>query len=51
MQAREKALEVRNLIGGEWIGRDGRETEPVYDPATGESPRRPSPRLRTWTGL
>ncbi len=36
MQAREKAHEVRNLIGGEWIGRDGRETEPVYDPATGE---------------
>jgi malonate-semialdehyde dehydrogenase (acetylating) / methylmalonate-semialdehyde dehydrogenase len=36
MQAREKALEVRNLIGGEWEGRDGRETEPVYDPATGE---------------
>jgi malonate-semialdehyde dehydrogenase (acetylating)/methylmalonate-semialdehyde dehydrogenase len=36
VQAREKALEVRNLIGGEWIGRDGRETEPVYDPATGE---------------
>jgi len=36
VQAREKAHEVRNLIGGEWIGRDGRETEPVYDPATGE---------------
>jgi malonate-semialdehyde dehydrogenase (acetylating) / methylmalonate-semialdehyde dehydrogenase len=36
VQAREKALEVRNLIGGEWVGRDGRETEPVYDPATGE---------------
>ena len=36
MQAREKALEVRNLIGGEWEGRDGHETEPVYDPATGE---------------
>ncbi len=36
MQAQEKAHEVRNLIGGEWIGRDGRETEPVYDPATGE---------------
>jgi malonate-semialdehyde dehydrogenase (acetylating) / methylmalonate-semialdehyde dehydrogenase len=27
---------VRNLIGGEWEDRDGRETEPVYDPATGE---------------
>src|SRR3712207_7067509 len=36
MQAREKALEVRNLIGGQWEGRNGRETEPVYDPATGE---------------
>jgi len=24
------------LIGGEWTGRDGLETEPVYDPATGE---------------
>jgi malonate-semialdehyde dehydrogenase (acetylating) / methylmalonate-semialdehyde dehydrogenase len=36
MQAREKALEVRNLIGGEWEGRDGHEAEPVYDPATGE---------------
>ena len=36
MQAQEKAHEVRNLIGGEWIGRDGREAEPVYDPATGE---------------
>src|SRR3712207_1496408 len=36
MQAREKALEVRNLIGGEWEGRNGRETEPVYDPATAE---------------
>jgi malonate-semialdehyde dehydrogenase (acetylating) / methylmalonate-semialdehyde dehydrogenase len=36
MQAREKALEVRNLIGGEWEGGDRRETEPVHDPATGE---------------
>jgi malonate-semialdehyde dehydrogenase (acetylating)/methylmalonate-semialdehyde dehydrogenase len=36
MQAREKAREVRNLIGGEWEGRDGLETEPVYDPATGK---------------
>src|SRR3712207_3668648 len=36
MQAQEKALEVRNLIGGEWEGRNGRESEPVYDPATGE---------------
>jgi malonate-semialdehyde dehydrogenase (acetylating)/methylmalonate-semialdehyde dehydrogenase len=27
--------EVRNLIGGEWEAANGRETEPVYDPATG----------------
>ena len=36
MQAGEKSLEVRNLIGGSWEDRDGRDTEPVYDPATGE---------------
>src|ERR671917_759257 len=36
MQAGEKGLEVRNLIGGRWEERDGRDTEPVYDPATGE---------------
>ena len=36
MQASEKGFEVRNLIGGSWEGRDGRDTEPVYDPATGE---------------
>ena len=36
MQAEEKGLEVRNLIGGRWEERDGRDTEPVYDPATGE---------------
>ncbi|MDP9410031.1 MAG: CoA-acylating methylmalonate-semialdehyde dehydrogenase [Actinomycetota bacterium] len=36
MQASEKGFEVRNLIGGHWEDRDGRETEPVYDPATGE---------------
>ena len=36
MQASEKGFEVRNLIGGSWEERDGRETEPVYDPATGE---------------
>src|SRR5919112_4761099 len=36
MQAGEKVLEVRNLIGGRWEERDGRDTEPVYDPATGE---------------
>ncbi len=28
--------EVRNFIGGEWEEANGRETEPVYDPATGE---------------
>jgi hypothetical protein len=27
---------VRNFIGEECVGGDGRETEPVYDPATGE---------------
>src|SRR5215212_6545394 len=36
MQISERNLEVRNLIGGAWEERDGRETEPVYDPATGE---------------
>src|ERR671915_2249621 len=36
VQLNERNLEVRNLIGGEWEERDGRETEPVYDPATGE---------------
>src|SRR5918993_183554 len=36
MQISERDLEVRNLIGGAWEERDGRETEPVYDPATGE---------------
>ncbi len=36
MQVREKGHEVRNLIGGAWEQRDGLETEPVYDPATGE---------------
>ena len=35
MQLSERKLDVRNLIGGEWEGRDGRDTEPVYDPATG----------------
>ncbi len=29
--------EVRNFIGGEWVDGNGRETEPVYDPATGET--------------
>lgn len=28
--------QVRNFIGGEWVEGNGRETEPVYDPATGE---------------
>ncbi|HEX5974056.1 MAG TPA: aldehyde dehydrogenase family protein, partial [Rubrobacteraceae bacterium] len=36
MQISERNLEVRNLIGGSWEDRDGREIEPVYDPATGE---------------
>jgi malonate-semialdehyde dehydrogenase (acetylating) / methylmalonate-semialdehyde dehydrogenase len=35
-QVRERSHEVRNLIGGAWEQRDGLETEPVYDPATGE---------------
>ena len=29
--------EVRNFIGGSWEGGNGRDTEPVYDPATGET--------------
>jgi malonate-semialdehyde dehydrogenase (acetylating)/methylmalonate-semialdehyde dehydrogenase len=36
MQAREKSLEVRNFIGGRWEEKDGRDAEPVYNPATGE---------------
>src|SRR5215203_4567824 len=36
VQLSERNLEVRNLIGGAWEERDGRETEPVYAPATGE---------------
>jgi malonate-semialdehyde dehydrogenase (acetylating)/methylmalonate-semialdehyde dehydrogenase len=28
--------EVRNFIGGEWVDGNSQETEPVYDPATGE---------------
>ncbi|HEV2093292.1 MAG TPA: aldehyde dehydrogenase family protein, partial [Rubrobacter sp.] len=35
MQASQKSHEVRNLIGGSWVDGNGRETEPVYDPATG----------------
>ncbi len=34
--ARGTIRDVRNLIGGAWEQRDGLETEPVYDPATGE---------------
>src|SRR5918912_1198943 len=36
MQAGEKSRGGRDVIGGRWGGRDGRDTEPVYDPATGE---------------
>jgi malonate-semialdehyde dehydrogenase (acetylating) / methylmalonate-semialdehyde dehydrogenase len=36
VQLSERNLEVRNLIGGAWEDRNGREIEPVYDPATGE---------------
>jgi len=36
VQASQKSHEVRNFIGGEWVNGNGRETEPVYDPATGE---------------
>jgi malonate-semialdehyde dehydrogenase (acetylating)/methylmalonate-semialdehyde dehydrogenase len=32
----EVRREVRNFVGGRWEERDGRETEPVYDPATGK---------------
>jgi malonate-semialdehyde dehydrogenase (acetylating)/methylmalonate-semialdehyde dehydrogenase len=31
----EVRREVRNFVGGRWEERDGRETEPVYDPAAG----------------
>jgi len=31
----ESVREVRNLIGGRWENGNGRETEPVYDPASG----------------
>src|SRR3712207_8160663 len=31
----EARREVRNFVGGRWEERDGRESEPVYDPATG----------------
>jgi malonate-semialdehyde dehydrogenase (acetylating)/methylmalonate-semialdehyde dehydrogenase len=38
MQETEKGYrEVRNFIGGSWEERNGGETEPVYDPATGRT--------------
>jgi len=37
VQVSEKSYEVRNLIGGSWEIGNGRETEPVYDPATGQT--------------
>jgi malonate-semialdehyde dehydrogenase (acetylating)/methylmalonate-semialdehyde dehydrogenase len=37
VQVSEKSYEVRNLIGGSWESGNGRETEPVYDPATGQT--------------
>ena len=37
MQVSEKSYEVRNLIGGSWENANARETEPVYDPATGRT--------------
>jgi malonate-semialdehyde dehydrogenase (acetylating) / methylmalonate-semialdehyde dehydrogenase len=36
MQASEKSLKVKNFIGGRWEEKDGRDVEPVYNPATGE---------------
>lgn len=33
---KEKSREVRNLVGGVWEDRNGQDTEPVYDPATGQ---------------
>src|ERR687894_953534 len=33
---RGSVRDVRNRIGGSWEGADGRETEPVFNPATGE---------------
>ena len=32
----EARRDVRNFVGGRWEERDGRKTEPVYDPATGQ---------------
>jgi malonate-semialdehyde dehydrogenase (acetylating) / methylmalonate-semialdehyde dehydrogenase len=36
MQTEDRTFEVKNLVGGEWKDGNGRDTEPVYDPATGE---------------
>lgn len=36
MRVCEKGLVVKNFIGGVWEDGDALETEPVYDPATGE---------------
>lgn len=36
MQVEKENLSVRNLIGGKWEESNGGETEPVYDPSTGE---------------
>ena len=36
MQVEKDNLSVRNLIGGKWEEGKGGETEPVYDPSTGE---------------
>ena len=33
---RDRLREVRNFVGGAWEEHNGQETEPVYDPATGE---------------
>src|ERR671911_1212780 len=35
-QGGRRMQEVRNFVGGRWEERDRRETEPVYDPATGK---------------
>src|SRR5215216_2105245 len=35
-QGGRRMQEVRNFVGGRWEERDSRETEPVYDPATGQ---------------
>ena len=35
-EVRESVRDVRNFVGGQWEDRNGQETEPVYNPATGE---------------